>query len=99
MFVRMLWGRLRVGMWDEYESYYNEHIEPITQGIDGFRGRQLLQSTENPDEGMSITMWDSLDALRQYDLSRERQEAARGVEHLYTGEYWVRNFEIKSSAV
>ena len=99
MFVRMLWGRLRVGMWGDYENYYNEHIEPITKDIDGFRGRQLLQSTENPDEGMSIAMWDSLDALRQYDRSRERQEAARGVEHLYTGEYWVRNFELKSSVV
>jgi heme-degrading monooxygenase HmoA len=99
MYVRILWGRLRHGMWPEYEKHYNERIQSITQGLGGFQGRQLLQSTENPDEGLSITLWDSLEDLRSYDQSPGRQEAARAVEHLYTGEYWVRNFEIKSSTI
>ena len=99
MYVRMLWGRLRVGMWGEYERYYNDHIEPLTQGIEGFRGRQLLRSAENPDEGVSVTLWDTLEDLRNYDRSPQRQEAARGAEHLYTGEYWIRNFEVKSSTI
>jgi len=99
MYVRMLWGRLRQGGWDEYERYYNEHIEAVTQGVRGFLGRQLLQSTENPDEGMSVTLWDSLEALRAYATSPRRQEAARGIDHLYVGEYWVRNFEIRSSTI
>lgn len=99
MYVRMTWGRLRYGMWDEYEQYYNDHIEPITEGRPGFKGRQLLRSSENPDEGMIITLWDTLDELQAYARHPARQEAARGVEHLYTGEYWVRNFEVRSSSV
>ena len=99
MYVRIVWGRLKLGVWDEYERYYNENMEPITQGIEGFRGRQLLQSTENPDEGMSITLWDTLEALRNYDRSPKRQEASRGAERFYVGEYWVRNLEIKSSTL
>ena len=73
--------------------------EPITQGIEGFRGRQLLRSNENLDEGMSIALWDTQEALQKYDRSLLRQEAARRTERLYAGDYWVRNFEIKSSII
>jgi len=97
MYIRMLWGRLRRGMWDEYEKYYNDHIEPLTRGRNGFRGRQLLRSAENPDEGMSVTVWDTRQDLDNYDRSPERQQASREVDHMYTGEYWVRIFEVRSS--
>ena len=99
MYVRMLWGRLRRGSWAEYERLYNENAARADQTIDGFRGRQLLQSTENPDEGLSITMWDTPEALRSYGRSPVREENTRKAEHLYTGEYWIRNFEVKSSTI
>ena len=97
MYVRMVWGRLRLGTWDEYERYYNEHIDRVTREMPGFRGRQLLRSTENPDEGTSVTLWDTLEDIRNYDGSPQHQQAAREVEHLYTGEYSVRQYEIRSS--
>ena len=98
-YVRMLWGSLRLGRWDEYERYYNDHIEPVTQEMRGFRGRQLLRSVENSDEGISITLWDTLDSMQRYDMSPHRQEAASGIQHLYTGDFWVRKLEIKSSTI
>ena len=70
MYVRMIWGRLKRGAWGEYVSYYNDAADRITKDLQGFKGRQLLRSTENPDEGMSITVWDNLDALREYDRSQ-----------------------------
>ena len=97
MYVRMVWGRLRLGTWDEYERYYNEHIDRVTRDMPGFRGRQLLRSTENPDEGMSVTFWNTHEDIRNYDGSPQYQVAAREVEHLYTGEYSVRLYEIRSS--
>ena len=99
MYVRMLWGRLKTGMWDEYEKYYNEHMNQLTEGMDGFRGRQLLRSTENPDEGLSITLWETLDAIHAYTRDPRYTEVSRGIQDLYVGEYWVRQFEIKSSTV
>ena len=99
MYVRMLWGKLRHGMWDEYEKYYNDHIEPVTREIGGFRGRQLLRSTENGDEGLSLTLWDTQEAMQSYDRSPNRQEAGKGMEHMYSGEYWVKHFEIRSSTI
>lgn len=99
MYVRMIWGRLKRGAWNEYVSHYNEAADRITKDVKGFKGRQLLRSTENPDEGMSITVWDNLDALREYDRSQPRTEASRSVDHLHTGEYWVKIFEIESSTL
>ena len=97
MYVRILSGTLRLGMWDEYEQWYYKNIEPLYSGLKGLHGRQLLRSMVNPDEGMSITYWDTIEDLQQYDRSPQRLEAAKGAEHLYTGEYSIRTFEIKSS--
>ncbi len=59
MVVRMFWGKLRLGKWEEYERYYNETVVPTTAKMEGFRGRQLLRSLENPDEGISLTFWEN----------------------------------------
>mgnify|MGYP003327655803 CR=1 FL=1 len=96
MYVRMFWGKLKLGMWDEYEKLYTENIEPLTEGIKGFRGRQLLRSTENPDEGISLTIWDTLEDMEHYRLSPRRHQLARQNDQLYSGDYWEKHFEIRS---
>ena len=97
MYVRMFWGKLKIGMWDEYERLYNGNIEPLAQDLKGFRGRQLLRSTESPDEGISLTVWDSLEDMEHYRLSPRRQQLAKQNEHLYAGDYWEKHFEVRSS--
>jgi heme-degrading monooxygenase HmoA len=44
---------------------------------------------------MSVSVWDTLEDLRNYETGEFRQTMAREVEHLYRGEYWVKHFEIK----
>ena len=97
MYVRMVWGKLMPGMWNEFERYYSKNIGLVTEGMEAFRGRQLLRSTQNPDEGISITYWDNLGAVEAYGRNPLHQENAKEVNHLYTGEYWVQVFDIKSS--
>ena len=96
MYTRMVWGRLKRGRWDEYERHYKEKILE-SQPIDGCLSRQLLRSSENLDEGISISMWDSLEAMRNYETGLERQESVTATERLYTGEYWVKKFEVRAS--
>lgn len=96
MFVRMVWGKLRPGSWEEYERHYHERLVNGTK-VKGLKERQLLRSTQDPDEGISLSVWDTLDDLRNYETSEFRQNVAREVEHLYRGEYWVKHFEVTSS--
>lgn len=96
MFIRMVWGKLRPGSWEEYERHYHERLTTGTH-IKGLMERQLLRSTEDPDEGVSVSIWETLDDMRNYETGDFRQNVAREVEHLYRGEYWVKHFEISST--
>ena len=46
----------------------------------GFHGRRLLRSLENPDEGISITLWETKEDMENYVKSAQRQELARDAE-------------------
>ncbi len=91
-FLMMAWGKLRLGSWDQYEQYYRDQVEQTTSSVDGLR--QLLRSTEDPDEGLSVSVWDSEEALLRYERSDLRRNMAQEVENLYRGEFWVKHFEI-----
>jgi heme-degrading monooxygenase HmoA len=93
----MVWGKLRPGSWEVYERHYYERVVPSSKGIKGLQERQLLRSTEDPDEGISLSIWDTLENMHNYDVSERRQELAKELEHLYRGEYSVTHFEVKSS--
>ncbi len=97
MFIRMVWGKLRPGSWEEYERHYHERLASATGQIQGLKERQLLRGAEDPDEGISVSIWETLDDLRNYETSEFRQNMAREMEHLYQGEYWVKRFEISST--
>lgn len=97
MYVRIFWGKIRPGMWSEYEEHYNSVIQSVGERMEGFLGRQLLRSAEDSDEGISMTFWDSLEDLERYDKDPERQQLRGAADHLYTGEYWVKHYEVRSS--
>ncbi len=97
--VMVAWGKLRLGTWDEFEKFYKERVEPTTKTVMGLRERQLLRSTEDPDEGMSVSIWESQEDLLNYERSDIRQTLAKEVEHLYRGEFWVKHFEVRDQSV
>jgi heme-degrading monooxygenase HmoA len=99
MFARILTGKVKPGMWNDYETYYNETVVPPTQKMKGFRERRLLRSLENPDEAVSICVWETREDLETYVRSIERQTIVREAEKLFSGQYSVSNFEIRLSAV
>jgi heme-degrading monooxygenase HmoA len=97
MHVMVVWGKLRLGAWEQYENFYNERVKATTSNVKGLRERQLLRSTEDPDEGMSISMWDSHEDLLNYERSEVRQTLAKEAEHLYRGDFWVKHFEVRDT--
>ena len=99
MFARVLSAKVKPGMWDDYERYYNEKVVPPTQKMKGFRERRLLRSLDNPDEGISKNVWETREDLENYVRSIERQTIVQEAEKLFAGEYSVRDFEIRISTV
>ena len=97
-FLRLSWGKLKPGSWDEFEKHYNEEVAPKASTVKGLQVRALLPSSDTPDEGLSLTMWDTLDDIRDYERSGTIHANVSQVEHLFAGEYWVKHFEIVSAA-
>ena len=93
MYVRIVWGKIKRGMWDDYKKWYTEKVLPSTEGAKGLGGRRLVRSVDDPDEGISITFWDTRENMDAYERSDARTSISREAEHLYAGEYWIRHFE------
>ena len=93
--VMVAWGKLRLGTWEQLEKFYKERVESTVNMVEGLQERQLLRSTEDPDEGMSVSIWDSQENPLNYERSDLRQTLAKEVEQLYRGEYWVKHFEVR----
>ena len=47
----------------EYGRYYNEKVVKAAEGLKGYKGRRLLRSVENPEEGISISLWETKEDL------------------------------------
>lgn len=99
MYARLVWGKLKPGMWDEYERGYSEEVVSRTRQIKGFRGRRLLRGLDDTNEGISITLWETKEDMENYAKSPERQARAKEAERLYAGDYWVKHFEIRVSTL
>ena len=96
--IMMAWGKLRLGSWDQYEEFYrNQVLQGDGRKVEGMSERLLLRSTEDPDEGISVSVWDSEEALLRYERSNLRRNMAQEVEGLYRGEFWVKHFQVADS--
>lgn len=92
--VMMAWGKLRLGAWDQYEQFYRESALQSGNEIPGLTARLLLRSTEDPDEGISVSHWQTEEALLTYERSPLRRTMAQEIENLYRGQFWVKHFQI-----
>jgi heme-degrading monooxygenase HmoA len=95
MFMRISWGRLRPGRWDEYESRYQRLSTGDMPGPKP-RRRWLLRDLESPDAGYTVSLWDSETDMRSYSTDpavRARIEAE--FRDLFTGEYTPRLCEVR----
>ncbi len=92
MILRMAWGKVRFGTWDEYEKIYKRDVEPTVNTVKGLAVRELLRSTEDPDEGINITLWETEEDLKNYEASDLYRSLAKAAEHLYRGEYFIKTF-------
>ncbi len=96
--IMMAWGKLRLGSWNEYEDFYrNQVFQGNGRAVEGMSDRLLLRSTEDPDEGISVSVWNSEEALLRYERSDLRRGIAQEVEGLYRGEFWVKHFQVTDS--
>ena len=80
MIARVAWGKVKPGTWQEYEQVYHDAILPDTRNVNGLVFRELLQGVDDPNEGISLTLWErreDLDAYEQSELYQRLVDRAR----------------------
>lgn len=68
MYMRITMGRIRPGMWAQFETAYRQHVEGAAQGH-GLRARWLVRSTADPDTCFTISLWQTLNDMETYERS------------------------------
>jgi heme-degrading monooxygenase HmoA len=95
MFARVAWGKVKPGSWEEYERVYRDEILPRTRGVGGLAFRELLQGADDPNEGISLTLWESREDLDAYERGELYQQLTERARAFYVGEFWVKHFEVR----
>jgi heme-degrading monooxygenase HmoA len=72
MIMRITWGKLRPGTWNEFEQAY--HAKVAGKEVKGLQGRWLAQDAETPDGGYSVSLWDTMENLKAYEQSELFQQ-------------------------
>jgi hypothetical protein len=55
MIMRITWGKLRPGSWNEFERTYNATVAVKGRTVKGLRGRWLPQNAANKDTGFAVS--------------------------------------------
>ena len=96
MIMRITWGKLRAGSWNDFEKTYRATVVAKGNKVKGLRGRWLLQDSQDKDTGFAVSLWESaadMQAYEQGDLYRN--EFAPALQPFFVGDYKTYRSEVK----
>jgi heme-degrading monooxygenase HmoA len=94
MHMRISWGRLKPGRWDEYEREFKKQTR--REAVKGLKARYLVRDTTRPDAGFAITVWSSARAMQAYDgdgAAKDKRLAP--FRPFFTGEFTAHLCEVR----
>jgi heme-degrading monooxygenase HmoA len=77
MYMRIIWGKIRTGQWEQYEEAYKNVLRPGSEHIRGLKGRWLARDLDDPDAGYSVSLWETIEAMERYEASDFFRETVR----------------------
>jgi nitroreductase/heme-degrading monooxygenase HmoA len=98
MVMRITWGKLRPGSWNEFERAYRDHVVANSKDLPGLRGRWLTQDSTDTDTGFTVSLWESEASMQAYEQSLAYKEMMRPLQPFFLGEYRTHRCEVKYDA-
>ena len=96
MIMRITWGKLRAGSWNDFERTYNTTVAVKGRTVKGLRGRWLLQDAADKDTGFAVSLWESSADMQAYEASAlYRQELAPALQPFFVGDYKTYRCDVK----
>ena len=79
-YLRLARASVTPGSLETVQRIYEREIAPILRSVKGCRYACLLSSVDTRDELLSLTMWESEEAVRNYEQSAVPRELIRHIE-------------------
>lgn len=98
MYVRMTFFKAKPGKLDNVRNVYLNEVLPLHKGHKGIRFAHLLECTESPDEGVSITAWDTKGDLEVYEKGGDYQVILAKFKDLLQGDTTLKAYEVTASS-
>ncbi len=95
MIMRITWGKLHPGKWDDFEQAYKSTVATQGKNIKGLRGRWLIRDTDDADAGFSVSLWDNEADMRTYEQSPLYQQLVTPLQPFFIGEFKTYHGEVK----
>lgn len=92
MYMRIAWGRVEPGKWDEYVAAYQEGAAAVVNQK-GLQRRALLRDLDHADTGYSLTWWDSKEAMEAYEDQANREILPR-IQAFFPAAFTINRLEI-----
>ncbi len=95
MFMRISWGRIKPGQWEEYERRF-EKLAAVQTSAGGPKRRWLVRDLDEPDAGFAISVFDTEEEMRAWSRDPQaRERTQREMSDLYVGDYRTRQCEVR----
>jgi len=99
MFVRIVSLKIQEGKVEEFEKIYSSVIIPTLKKVRGCRYAFLTKSVGEPNEFISVTVWDKKEDADEYEASGKYQELVDKIKHTLSQFYlWKMSLEKDYSA-
>jgi heme-degrading monooxygenase HmoA len=99
MVIRITWGKLRAGAWNDFERTYRENVLTKGKSLKGLRGRWLAQDSADKDTGFAVSLWDNPADMQAYEQSPLYREIMAPLQPFFVGEYKTYRCDVKYSDV
>ena len=97
MYVRFVSVKIRPDKHDELKKIYETEILPALRKVKGCRYAYLTEGIQDPNEGISVTIWDRKEDADQYEASGLFEKLKEKAKHTFSGLYqWKMALEKKS---
>lgn len=94
MFMRIVWGKIRPGKWDEFEAAFKTAM--ATRGeLEGLKEHWLTRDLGDPNAGYSITLWESEASMLAFWDSPRRKEIMAPLEPFYVNQFTTTHCEVR----
>src|SRR5439155_25956695 len=99
MVIRITWGKLRAGAWNDFERTYKETVLTKGKKLKGLRGRWLAQDEADKDTGFAMSLRDNTADMQAYEQSALYREIMTPLQPFFVGEYKTYRCDVKYTDV